>query len=127
MSDLIDRLRNKKIHPWEICDEAADELERQAKEIAELKEQLETESIRLEACGVAALGWFDGCKDEYRSASLEDTIKLYASHTALRAVAKEMAEALSDCQMFIEKRNGYMNVCKRNADKALSNWKELEK
>lgn len=46
-----------------------------------LKGELETERMRLAACGVAALGYFDGCKDEYRSASLEDTLRLRTAQT----------------------------------------------
>jgi hypothetical protein len=53
-------------------------------EITALKQQLEEERLRLAACGVAALGYFDGCKDEYRSASLEDTLKLYAENQQLK-------------------------------------------
>lgn len=65
----------------------------QAAEIASLKVQLETERLRLAACGVAALGYFDGCKDEYRSASLEDTLKLYAQNQELKAQLAECKKA----------------------------------
>lgn len=44
--------------------------------IAELEAQLENERIRLSACGAAALGYFEGCKDEYKSASLDDVLRL---------------------------------------------------
>ena len=54
-----------------------------------LEADLETERLRLAACGVAALGYFDGCKDEYRSASLEDTLRLYESNKEL---VKQLAE-----------------------------------
>jgi hypothetical protein len=30
----------------------------------------------LSACGAAALGYFEGCKDEYKSASLDDVLRL---------------------------------------------------
>ena len=43
-----------------------------------LEAELEIERGRLAACGVAALGYFDDCKDEYRSASLDDVLKLKA-------------------------------------------------
>jgi hypothetical protein len=45
-------------------------------EVAELKTELERERIRLAACGSAALGYYDGCKDEYKSASLDDVLRL---------------------------------------------------
>ena len=47
-----------------------------AAEISALRQQLETERMRLAACGTAALGYFDGCKDEYKSASLDDVLRL---------------------------------------------------
>lgn len=53
------------------CAEIADEIE-------SLRQQLETERMRLAACGVAALGYFNGCADEYKSASLEDVLRLRA-------------------------------------------------
>ena len=58
-----------------------------------LEADLETERLRLAACGVAALGYFDGCKDEYRSASLEDTLRLYESNKEL---VKQLAEYKAD-------------------------------
>jgi hypothetical protein len=54
------------------------------KEIQRLKSELETERLRLAACGVAALGYFEGCKDEYRSASLEDVLRLRDENKRLR-------------------------------------------
>ena len=45
-------------------------------ENAELKTELERERIRLAACGSAALGYYDGCNDEYKSASLDDVLRL---------------------------------------------------
>lgn len=45
-------------------------------ECESLRQQLETERMRLAACGTAALGYFDGCKDEYKSASLDDVLRL---------------------------------------------------
>jgi hypothetical protein len=46
--------------------------------IAELESALETERMRLAACGTAALGYFNGCLDEYKSASLDDVLRLRA-------------------------------------------------
>jgi chromosome segregation ATPase len=61
-----------------------------------LEADLETERLRLAACGVAALGYFDGCKDEYRSASLEDTLRLYEINKELKAENEESKNALGD-------------------------------
>lgn len=44
--------------------------------IVELREQLEVERMRLAACGTAALGYFNGCADQYKSASLADVLRL---------------------------------------------------
>jgi hypothetical protein len=44
--------------------------------LAECAAELERERLRLAACGVAALGYFEGCADEYRSASLDDVLRL---------------------------------------------------
>ena len=45
-------------------------------EIESLRQQLETERMRLAACGTAALGYFNGCADKYKSASLDDVLRL---------------------------------------------------
>jgi len=45
--------------------------------VRQLEEELERERLRLAACGVAALGYFDGCKPEYDSGSLQDVIRLW--------------------------------------------------
>lgn len=47
---------------------------------------LETERMRLAACGVAALGYFEGCAEEYTSASLDDVLNL---RKRLEAAEKE--------------------------------------
>jgi hypothetical protein len=44
--------------------------------------ELETERMRLAACGVAALGYFNGCEDAYKSASLDDVLALRAERDA---------------------------------------------
>ncbi|MGV5252330.1 hypothetical protein [Pseudomonas aeruginosa] len=54
-----------------------------------LRAELETERMRLAGCGVAALGYFDGCADAYKSASLSDVLRLRADcDAALARVAK---------------------------------------
>ena len=45
-------------------------------EVAE--KEVEIERMRLAACGVAALGYFEGCAEEYISASLNDVLALRA-------------------------------------------------
>lgn len=65
--------------------------------VAELEDELERERIRLAACGVAALGYFDGCKDEYRSASLDDTLRLYESYTNEQHKVRALTDALTTC------------------------------
>lgn len=45
--------------------------------VRSIEDELERERMRLAACGVAALGYFDGCKPEYESASLGDVIRLW--------------------------------------------------
>ncbi|MFU4235735.1 hypothetical protein ACM7EH_32120, partial [Pseudomonas aeruginosa] len=44
--------------------------------VAGLEAELETERVRLSACATAALGYFDGCADAYKSASLSDVLRL---------------------------------------------------
>jgi hypothetical protein len=67
--------------PAKVADAMRDEYEARVKK---LEAELEIERGRLAACGVAALGYFDGCQDEYRSASLEDVLKLRSDFDAER-------------------------------------------
>jgi hypothetical protein len=57
-------------------------------EVERLKDALETESMRLAACGVAALGYFDGCAEAYESASLRDVLALRAQPAEQPSAAK---------------------------------------
>lgn len=45
--------------------------------VRRIEDELERERMRLAACGVAALGYFDGCSPAYDSASLQDVIRLW--------------------------------------------------
>ena len=88
------------------------DVENLAKENAALKEQvaqltseLETERMRLAACGVAALGYFNGCKDEYRSASLDDTVSLYANQITEQAKGKVLTDAFEKARMLLCETN----------------------
>lgn len=102
MSDLVKRLRSdtdSAEQEWALMDEAADRIEQLEHQLsaavsrgAELMEEVERERIRLAACGCAAIGYFDGCKDEYHSASLDDVLRLQEK---LAACQKERDEMLS--------------------------------
>lgn len=74
----------------------ADLLQSQAERIKELEAECEVERLRLTACGVAALGYFDGCKDEYKSASLDDVLRLNKRCTDLRAELGDLPEAQAE-------------------------------
>jgi len=65
--------------------ESYKELEAEAKK---LKKELQTERIRLAACGIAALGYFNGCCDNYKSGSLGDVLKLREKCEKLEAVVE---------------------------------------
>lgn len=67
--------------------------EPQPDRVAELERELETERMRLSACGTAALGYYDGCADEYRSASLDDVLRLRAEVERLRTLLSEAIRA----------------------------------
>ncbi|HDL5094000.1 TPA: hypothetical protein PXD63_004264 [Pseudomonas aeruginosa] len=58
--------------------------------VAGLEAELETERMRLAACGTAALGYFDGCADAYKSASLSDVLRLRGDCDAALARVAEL-------------------------------------
>ena len=72
----------------------------------ELKDELERERLRLAACGVAALGYFDGCKEEYKSASLTDVIRLYSDYVKLQ---KQLEKAESVLEWYADHENWTCN------------------
>lgn len=82
------------LNEWGINASAA--LQSQAERIKELEAECEVERLRLTACGVAALGYFDGCKDEYKSASLDDVLRLNKRCTDLRAELGDLPEAQAE-------------------------------
>ena len=59
------------------------------------EKELETERMRLAGCGIAALGYFNGCVDEYKSASLSDVLALKARYDSAVAQVKMLVEALN--------------------------------
>ena len=100
IEELIDRLRDPQTRgttgEWFDRAVAADALQSQAERIKELESECEVERLRLAACGVAALGYFDGCKDEYKSASLDDVLRLNKRCTDLRAELGDLPEAQAE-------------------------------
>lgn len=66
--------------------------------VRQLEEELEIERMRLAACGVAALGWFDGCKPEYESASLHDVLRLRSYIKADDIAARELANSIEEAK-----------------------------
>jgi hypothetical protein len=89
--------------------EAVETMQAMAAHIRDLQTELETERMRLAACGVAALGYFEGCNDEYRSASLEDVLQLRERHVReLRAVAEAVRDEVV--------KTPFPNVNARNID-----------
>ncbi len=79
----------------------ADEAKLKAR-ITELERQLENERVRLSACGSAALGYFEGCKDEYKSASLDDVLRLRERADSLERQRFALVEALGKTASHIE-------------------------
>lgn len=63
--------------------------------------ELETERMRLAACGVAALGYFEGCAKEYMSASLDDVL----------ALRKHLEAAEKERDWHAERCEDVMNEC----------------
>jgi hypothetical protein len=110
--ELIERLRagSGGMKHWQLLEtEAADRIEA-------LEADLETERLRLAACGIAALGYFDSCncKDEYRSASLDDTLRLYDENKKLRAELAALKAELAE-----------EHECRKEADRAVNQYHTL--
>jgi len=92
---------------------------------AQLEAKLETERQRLAACGVAALGYFEGCSPQYKSGSLEDVLRLRDSNKQLQADNKRLVEHLKQTVDAFERQgSGFPHPYEHNvaiieADKAL--------
>lgn len=87
--------------PFAISRKLEKELTQANTEIADLRAQLETERLRLAACGVVAMANTPESaararemKDEYRSASLDDVIRAVDAEMSLRAQLAERDAAL---------------------------------
>ena len=63
-------------------------------EIERLKAELERERMRLAACGTAALGYFEGCHEDYKSASLDDVLRLREDLQRERTARLVLMEAI---------------------------------
>ena len=79
-------------------------------ELARLREQLEVERIRLAACGVVAMANTPESaaknrqmKDEYRSGSLDDVIRIVDSEMALREQVVAQQARIASLKDVIEK------------------------
>ena len=79
-----------------------------AAKIAELGNQLEIERMRLAGCSVAALGYFDGCNDEYNSASLQDVL-------ALRTKADQQAAKIAELEAEVERLRCHAKTIRESA------------
>jgi hypothetical protein len=72
----LDRLKAEVAHERNRADIAESDAASCRDAVVELEHQLEVERMRLAAVGMAALGCFDGCADEYQSATLQDVLAL---------------------------------------------------
>jgi len=100
----------------ENCDgEPYDTMQDAADYITQLEQELETERMRLAACGAAALANTPDSaakvremQDQYKSASLDDVIQIVDSEMALRKERDELKanidHLLNDCHRFTDKR-----------------------
>jgi len=94
---------------------------------AQLEAKLETERQRLAACGVAALGYFEGCSPQYKSGSLEDVLRLRDSNKQLQADNKRLVEALKVVDgMFWVDRTTRLEIYESKHYPGEANWDKYE-
>ena len=101
---LLERDRAKK------AEQAFNEWENKAGQYMEERDkaekELETERMRLAGCSVAALGYFDGCSEEYKSASLSDVLALREKYdkavSAYKEVSEQKLKAEAQIKMLVE-------------------------
>ena len=60
------------------------ELQLAKTDLAQCRDELETERMKLAACGLAAVGEYDGAIEKYQSISLHDVINLRREFDALK-------------------------------------------
>jgi hypothetical protein len=72
----LDRLKAEVAHERNRAEIAESDAAHSRDAVVDLEHQLEVERMRLAAVGTAALGYFDGCADEYQSATLHDVLAL---------------------------------------------------
>ena len=85
-----------------------------------LRAELETERMRLAGCGVAALGYFDGCADAYKSASLSDVLRLRADCDAALAEVAGLRSLLNSLLCYVER-----DIDRMRGDRDKSDNKEI--
>ncbi|HBO3955364.1 TPA: hypothetical protein ACQGV3_006367 [Pseudomonas aeruginosa] len=85
-----------------------------------LRAELETERMRLAGCGVAALGYFDGCADAYKSASLSDVLRLRADCDAALAEVAGLRSLLNSLLCYVER-----DIDRMRSDRDKSDNKEI--
>ena len=111
---------------WCICRDGAQyksELEQLRQRVQELEKELERERMRLAACSTAALGYFEGCCGEYKSASLDDVLrlreankKLTAERDALKQQRDELLAALGSGGRHCNDDTPHSNLCEAIID-----------
>ena len=103
------------------------------------EKELETERMRLAGCSAAALGYFYGCSEEYKSASLSDVLALRerydkavsaykeVSEQKLKAEAqiKMLVEALEEPMKHIRNMMKHIRNIKKTADGSPGRWNAL--
>lgn len=67
--------------------------------------ELDRERQRLAACGVAALGYFQGCHDDYKSASLDDVLSLHTELAASQAICSARQDSLAHSRAIIASKD----------------------
>ncbi|HDL5089444.1 TPA: hypothetical protein PXD14_006458, partial [Pseudomonas aeruginosa] len=91
----VERIKTISDNYYVLCVERQQQLDAALARVAELEAELETERMRLSACATAALGYFDGCADAYKSASLSDVLRLRGDCDAALAEIAELEKKLA--------------------------------
>lgn len=100
--------------------------------VRQLEDDLENERMRVVACSIAALGWFEGAKPEYHSVALSDVLKLRQKADDLQAlcpVDTSLTEAVLDFAAWISTRDETIYVgATQNASRLaelVDEWQKL--